>query len=72
MTQKSEVVEEKSGRRLKTDQEKVKDQQALSEAYNRLMSAVENAKATHVGPEWDHDKGIVGKWRYPHLRKGND
>jgi len=34
--------------------------------------AVENAAMTRVGPEWDHDKGIVGKWRYPHLRKGND
>ena len=34
--------------------------------------AVENAAMTRVGPEWDHDKGVVGKWRYPHLRKGND
>ena len=34
--------------------------------------SVKNTACTMVGPEWDHDKGIVGKWRYPHLRKDND
>jgi len=27
---------------------------------------------TKVGPEWDHKAGVVGKWRYPHLRKDDD
>ena len=34
--------------------------------------SVKNSAMTKVGPEWDHDKGVVGKGRYPHLRKGND
>ena len=34
--------------------------------------SVKNSAMTKVGPEWDHDKGVVGKWRYPHLRKDDD
>ena len=36
------AVEEVSGRRLKTDEEKLKDQQDLSEAYNRLLASIDN------------------------------
>jgi len=34
--------------------------------------SVKNAAMTKVGPEWDHKAGVVGKWRYPHLRKDDD
>ena len=34
--------------------------------------SVRNSALPKVGPEWDHDKGIVGKWRYPFLRKDDD
>jgi hypothetical protein len=34
--------------------------------------SVKDSAATMVGPEWDRDKGVVGKWRYPHLRKNNE
>ena len=34
--------------------------------------SVKNSAMTKVGPEWDHDKGVVGKWRYPHLRKNDE
>ena len=34
--------------------------------------SVKNSAMTMVGPEWDHDKGVVGKWRYPHLRKNDE
>ena len=35
-------------------------------------SSVRNSAMTKVGPEWDHDADVVGKWRYPHLRKDDD
>ena len=34
--------------------------------------AVKFAGCSKVGPEWDHDAGVVGKWRYPHLRKNDE
>ena len=47
----------------------------FSNASNALWQyerVVKDAAATKVGPEWDHDKGVVGKWRYPHLRKNDE
>ena len=41
-------------------------------ALFQYQSAVENTAMTKVGPEWDHDKGVVGKWRYPRLRKNDE
>ena len=47
--------------------------------YNKAANAiwqyeqsVRNSAMTKVGPEWNHDAGVVGKWRYPHLRDNDD
>ena len=34
--------------------------------------SVKDSAATMGGPEWDRDKGVVGKGRYPHLRKNDE
>ena len=46
--------------------------------YNKAANSVwqyeqsqKNADMPKVGPEWNYDNGVVGKWRYPHLR-GSD
>jgi hypothetical protein len=33
---------------------------------------IKHAGYTKVGPDWDHDAGVAGKWRYPHLRKNDE
>jgi len=46
-----------------------------SKAANSIWQyeqSVRNSAMTKVGPEWNHDDGVVGKWRYPHLRKDDD
>ncbi len=65
-----EVKEEKISRRLKTDQEKVKDQQALSEGYNRLISAVDNF-FEHYG-YCEGDYGDIGQKHYDQMKDAND
>ena len=65
-----EVKEEKIGRRLKTDQEKVKDQQALSEGYNRLINAVDNF-FEHYG-HCEGDYGDIGMRHYDRLKEAHD
>ena len=66
----TEKAEEKIGRRLKTDQEKVKDQQALSEGYNRLISAVDNFFEHYGYCEGDYDE--IGQGHYSRLKKAHD
>ena len=47
----------------------------FSKASNAVWQheqSVRNSAMTKVGPEWNHDDGVVGKWRYPHLRKDDD
>ncbi len=65
-----EVKEEKIGRRLKTDQEKAKDQQALAEGYNRLISAVDNF-FEHYG-YCEGDYGDIGMRHYDRLKDAHD
>ncbi len=65
-----EVKEEKISRRLKTDQEKVKDQQALSEGYNRLINAVDNF-FEHYG-HCEGDYGDIGQKHYDQMKDAND
>jgi hypothetical protein len=65
-----EVVEEKSNRRLKTDEEKAKDKQALSEGYNRLISAVDNFFEHYGYCEGDYDE--IGQGHYSRLKKAHD
>ncbi len=65
-----EVKEEKIGRRLKTDQEKAKDQQALAEGYNRLISAVDNF-FEHYGI-CEGDYGDIGMRHYDRLKDAHD
>ena len=66
----TEKAEEKIGRRLKTDQEKVKDQQALSEGYNRLINAVDNF-FEHYG-YCEGDYGDIGMRHYDRLKEAHD
>jgi len=66
----TEKAEEKIGRRLKTDQEKVKDQQALSEGYNRLINAVDNF-FEHYG-HCEGDYGDIGMRHYDRLKEAHD
>ena len=65
-----EVTEEKSNRRLKTDEEKAKDKQALSEGYNRLISAVDNFFEHYGYCEGDYDE--IGQGHYSRLKKAHD
>jgi hypothetical protein len=65
-----EVVEEKINRRLKTDEEKAKDQRALSEGYNRLISAVDNFFEHYGYCEGDYDE--IGQGHYSRLKKAHD
>ena len=65
-----EVKEVKIGRRLKTDQEKVKDQQALAEGYNRLISAVDNFFENYGHCEGDY--GDIGMRHYDRLKEAHD
>ena len=65
-----EVVEEKINRRLKTDEEKAKDQQALSEAYNRLINAVDKFFENYGHCEGDYDE--IGQGHYSRLKKAHD
>ena len=65
-----EVVEEKINRRLKTDEEKSKDQRALSEGYNRLISAVDNFFEHYGYCEGDYDE--IGQGHYSRLKKAHD
>ena len=65
-----EVVEEKINRRLKTDEEKSKDQRALSEGYNRLISAVDNFFEHYGYCEGDYDE--IGQGHYAQLKKAHD
>jgi hypothetical protein len=34
--------------------------------------SVKHSGYSKVGPEWDNDAGVAGKWRYPHLRKNDE
>ena len=65
-----EVTEEKSNRRLKTDEERAKDQRALSEGYNRLISAVDNFFEHYGYCEGDYDE--IGQGHYSRLKKAHD
>ena len=65
-----EVVEEKINRRLKTDEEKAKDQRALSEGYNRLISAVDNF-FEHYG-YCEGDYGDIGQKHYGQMKEAHD
>lgn len=60
------AIEEKSSRRLKTDEEKAKDQQDLSEAYNRLLASVDNF-FEHYG-HCEGDYGDIGMKHYDQLK----
>ena len=72
MPAKAEIkaVEEVSGRRLKTDKEKLKDQQDLSEAYNRLLTSVDNFFEQYGHCEGDYDD--IGQGYYSQLKKAHD
>ena len=65
-----EAVEEKINRRLKTDEEKARDQRALSEGYNRLISAVDNFFEHYGYCEGDYDE--IGQGHYSRLKKAHD
>ena len=65
-----EVKEVKSGRRLKTGEEKAKDQQSLSEAYNRLIIAVDNFFENYGHCEGDY--GDIGMKHYDRLKEAHD
>ena len=65
-----EVKEVKSGRRLKTDEEKAKDQRALSEAYNRVILASSNF-FEHYG-HCEGDYGDIGMRHYDRLKEAHD
>ena len=68
MPAKAEIkaVEGVSGRRLKTDEEKLKDQQDLSEAYNRLLASIDNF-FEHYG-HCEGDYGDIGMKHYDRLK----
>ena len=65
-----EVVEEKINRRLKTDEERAKDQRALSEAYNRVILASSNF-FEHYG-YCEGDYGDIGQKHYDQMKEAND
>ena len=65
-----EVTEEKSNRRLKTDEEKAKDQRDLSEAYNRVILASSNF-FEHYG-YCEGDYGDIGQKHYDQMKDAND
>ena len=65
-----EVVEEKINRRLKTDEEKAKDQRDLSEAYNRVILASSNF-FEHYG-YCEGDYGDIGMRHYDRLKEAHD
>ena len=65
-----EAVEEKINRRLKTDEEKAKDQQALADGYNRLIGAVDNF-FEHYG-HCEGDYGDIGMRHYDRLKDARD
>ena len=65
-----EVTEEKSNRRLKTDEERAKDQRALSEAHNRVIMASSNF-FEHYG-YCEGDYGDIGQRHYGQLKEAHD
>ena len=65
-----EVKEVKSGRRLKTNEEKAKDQKALADGYNRLIGAVDNFFEHYGYCEGDYDE--IGQGHYSRLKKAHD
>jgi len=65
-----EVTEEKSNRRLKTDEEKAKDQRDLSEAYNRVILASSNF-FEHYG-YCEGDYGDIGQKHYDQMKDAHD
>ena len=64
------MTEEKSNRRLKTDEEKAKDQRDLSEAYNRVILASSNF-FEHYG-YCEGDYGDIGMRHYDRLKEAHD
>ena len=66
MPAKVAAIEEKSSRRLKTDEEKAKDNKDLSEAYSKLISAVDNF-FEHYG-YCEGDYGDIGQKHYDQLK----
>ena len=66
MPAKVAAIEEKSGRRLKTDEEKAKDHKDLSEAYSKLIAAVDNF-FEHYG-YCEGDYGDIGQKHYDQLK----
>ena len=70
MPAKVAAIEEKSSRRLKTDEEKAKDNKDLSEAYSKLISAVDNFFEQYGHCEGDYDD--IGQGYYSQLKKAHD
>ena len=70
MSAEVKAIEEKSSRRLKTDEEKLKDQRDLSEAYNRLINAVDNFFENYGHCEGDY--GDIGMRHYDRLKDAHD
>jgi len=66
MPTKVTAIEEKSSRRLKTDEEKAKDQKDLSEAYGKLIGAIDNF-FEHYG-YCEGDYGDIGQKHYDQLK----
>ena len=64
------MTEEKINRRLKTDEEKAKDQRDLSEAYNRVILASSNFFEHYGYCEGDYDE--IGQGHYSRLKKAHD
>ena len=67
-TTKDTVVE--VNRRLKTKEERAKDQQALADGYNRLIAAVDNFFEQYGYCEGDYDE--IGQGHYSQLKKAHD
>ena len=65
-----EAVEEKINRRLKTDEERAKDQRDLSEAYNRVILASSNFFEQYGYCEGDY--GDIGQKHYDQMKDAND
>ena len=65
-----EAVEEKINRRLKTDEERAKDQRDLSEAYNRVILASSNF-FEHYG-HCEGDYGDIGMRHYDQMKEAHD
>ena len=57
-------------RRLKTKEERAKDQQALADGYNKLMAAVDNFFEQYGYCEGDYDE--IGQGHYGQLKKAHD